>query len=284
MKKNFSRIFSRIALNLLKKTNFKIEELEKELQKHNYNSEKINSRWISEFPPLSNLSLFYGHLPDRYSVNFDKYLKQNPFLNYKDLKKWVYGNYKNNSGDFVRFFFLNQCFETLLKEKIVGNVAELGVYKGNSAFLLGRYAKMLNTQCYLLDTFSGFDSRDLRGADLAADNTLFRDTSIEEVERIVEGNSNIQFIKGYFPESVKELHIEGQFALVHLDCDLERPFKAGLEYFYPKLCRGGFLVMHDYSSLYWPAIGEAVDSFFAGKPEFKIMIPDKSGTCVVRKQ
>ena len=30
-------------------------------------------------------------------------------------------------------------------------------------------------------------------------------------------------------------------------------------------------------------IREAVDAFFADKPEFIIPVPDKSGTCVVRK-
>lgn len=41
--------------------------------------------------------------------------------------------------------------------------------------------------------------------------------------------------------------------------------------------------MHDYSSLCWPGATEAVDQFFADKPEFIIPVPDKSGTCVVRK-
>ena len=36
------------------------------------------------------------------------------------------------------------------------------------------------------------------------------------------------------------------FALVHLDCDLYAPMRAGLEFFYPKLVPGGFMIIHDY--------------------------------------
>jgi O-methyltransferase len=47
--------------------------------------------------------------------------------------------------------------------------------------------------------------------------------------------------------------------------------------------KGGFLVMHDYSSLWWDGVEKAVDEFFAVKPEKVIPIPDKSGTAVIRK-
>jgi Macrocin-O-methyltransferase (TylF) len=70
---------------------------------------------------------------------------------------------------------------------------------------------------------------------------------------------------------------------VHLDCDLYAPFAAGLRYFNPRLVEGGFLIMHDYSSLYWAGAEQAIDEFFADLPEKPIPIPDKSGTAVIRK-
>lgn len=39
--------------------------------------------------------------------------------------------------------------------------------------------------------------------------------------------------QGYFPESLDGL--EDEFAFVHIDCDLQKPIQAGLEYFYPRL-------------------------------------------------
>jgi O-methyltransferase len=46
---------------------------------------------------------------------------------------------------------------------------------------------------------------------------------------------------------------------------------------------GGFLIIHDYMSLYWDGVEKAINEFFADKPERFIPIPDKSGTIVIRK-
>jgi O-methyltransferase len=62
-----------------------------------------------------------------------------------------------------------------------------------------------------------------------------------------------------------------------------KPFKAGLEFFYPRLVDGGFLVMHDYGSLWWDGTEKAIDEFFADKPESVIPIPDRAGTAAIRK-
>lgn len=73
------------------------------------------------------------------------------------------------------------------------------------------------------------------------------------------------------------------FAMVHLDCDLYLPTKAALEFFYPKMVRGGLLILHDYDSGCWPGVTLAADEFFADKPEGLIRIPDKSGTAAMIK-
>ena len=46
---------------------------------------------------------------------------------------------------------------------------------------------------------------------------------------------------------------------------------------------GGWLLIHDYSSLVWEGIEKAVDEFLADKPENLVLIPDKAGTAVIRK-
>jgi hypothetical protein len=111
----------------------------------------------------------------------------------------------------------------------------------------------------------------------------FKDTSLEYVQQFA-GNANTVFVKGYFPESLNSVELdEKQFCLVHIDCDLEKPIAASLEYFYPKVSSGGFIIMHDYSSLHWPGARKAIQNFFEDKKEKLIPIPDKSGTAVVRK-
>jgi hypothetical protein len=139
----------------------------------------------------------------------------------------------------------------------------------------------LNVTAYLLDTFEGFSKKDLAGLD-EKQPMQFADTSLEAVKLLV-GEQNVSFVQGYFPDSAKRLPENARYSIVHIDCDLGAPFLAALQYFYPRLVRGGFMIMHDYSNLYWDGAERAIDEFFADKLEKLMPIPDKSGTVVVRK-
>jgi hypothetical protein len=218
--------------------------------------------------------------PDRYSENLPEYQRAPGLRSNIDTRSFYLGNRINNCGDGVRLNFLNLTCDQLIKENIRGSVAELGVYKGNTAFLLAELARFFDTTAYLLDTYEGFPDEDLVGEGNPAQN--FSDTSLESVRALV-GEKNVSFIKGRFPGTATSIPDTERFCLVNIDCDLYAPFWAALQYFYPRLLPGGFLIMHDYSSLWWPLVEKAVDEFFADKPERPILIPDKSGTAVVRK-
>jgi hypothetical protein len=253
------------------------------LYRYSISRKKLNSHILENVNGSFSLPYYFfnQHIPDRYTYNFSQYKQLTDFLSFRDLKTWTKDNYKNNAADISRFFFLNLCIDYLLEESIKGNVAELGVYKGNSAFLLAKYARRINSTCYLFDTFEGFNSKDLSG--LPAEKNDFSDTSLEEVKQTL-GDENTIYVKGYFPDSLKQIEDIDSFCLVHLDCDLEKPFVASLNYFYPRLKSGGFLIMHDHSSFHWPGAKKTIDDFFKHKNEYPIPIPDKSGTCVIRKQ
>ena len=242
---------------------------------------KLNTSHINK-DNYSDSTFFIQNIPDRYSSNIELYKQKINFLNFEDLDKWTRGNLKNNIIDFSRYFFLNLCIDYLLEENLDGNVAEVGVYKGNSAFLFSKFAQRRNKTCYLFDTFEGFNSKDLVGKDIHANEDAFVDTSLEMVKKLI-GEKNIVYVKGYFPESLNQIGGIDDLILVHIDCDLEKPVLSALNYFYPRIRKGGFLIMHDHSSFYWPGAQNAINEFFKDKMEFIIPIPDKSGTCVIRK-
>jgi hypothetical protein len=224
---------------------------------------------------------FIAYTPDRYSGNAGKAVQRTGLSLFKDIAGFLEGNRVNNSGDLPRFYLFNLIVEQVDKEKLDGDLAELGVYKGNTAVLLAKFARARNKTVYLFDTFKGFSRTDIRGID-ADKHMEFDDTCIEKVKLLV-GTERTKYVVGYFPESAIALADDVLYCLVHLDCDLYAPMKAGLEYFYPRLVPGGFFILHDYSSLYWDGAEKAIDDFFADKPERVIPIPDKSGTVVVRK-
>jgi SAM-dependent methyltransferase len=223
---------------------------------------------------------YLSKLPDRYYGHYPKYVAGGGQMRFGDLSKFTRKN-RLNTADLSRFYFFNLILDQVLKEQLAGDVAELGVYKGNTAFLLTKLVNLLGRTVYLFDTFEGFSSNDLCGIDA---NKLpeFADTSLASVRALI-GDENVRFIKGRFPASADLVEPNLSFCLVHLDCDLYVPFRAALDYFYPRLVPGGFLIMHDYLGLYWDGVEKAVDEFFADKPEKVVPIPDKSGTVVIRK-
>ena len=217
-------------------------------------------------------------VPQRYSVNYRRYRDLGGLVELPEDATAFAGGERLQDAE--RFFFLSLVFDQIRKESVEGDFAELGVYRGDTAAVLARHARRLERTLYLLDTFEGFDDRDLIGVD-SGGSKVFADTSLDAVRERV-GEERTQFISGYFPDTATQLPANGLYALVHLDADLYLPILSALQYFYPRMAAGGFIIVHDYNSLAWAGAEKAVDQFFADKPEAVVPIPDNAGSIVVR--
>lgn len=232
--------------------------------------------------------LFFGlsfFLP---KIAFRTYLPDSFFIfnNYPESKelygRWIHNNKINNKGDLNRFYSMVLNLQQLLDDGIQGDFAELGVYQGTTAAIIARYAEKGKRTFFLFDTFQGFDQRDLVGMDSPKD-CEFSDTSYTAVSNFVGYKEICEYCIGYFPESVTKEVSDRIFAFVHLDCDLYKPMCDALKFFWPRLSNGGLLFLHDYSSGYWEGSKKAIDEFCQGTGSFVVLLPDKSGTAIIRK-
>ena len=127
-----------------------------------------------------------------------------------------------------------------------------------------------------MDTFDGFrkeDDENMEG--------VFGDTSVEGVFKyIAPENSNVSIIEGRIPDSIPNDFKNKKFALIHLDMDIYLPTKAALEFFYPRLSRGGYIVFHDYNNILWPEIKQVVNEYFKTTP---VQMPDEGGSALIKK-
>jgi hypothetical protein len=220
-----------------------------------------------------------GHtIPQRYLS--ERYQQQGGLVQVADDAAAFAGN--KPLEDVARFMFLSLAFDQIHNEGLEGDFAELGVYQGSTAAVLARHARRLNRRLSLMDTYEGFDQKDLRNGMDAGRRAAFNDTSLEAVRQRV-GEQNTFYIKGYFPDTAAQLPDDTRYCLVHLDADLFGPIMSGLQYFYSRVVPGGFLIIHDYGSLCWPGAETAVDTFFSDKPESVIPIPDSAGSAVIRR-
>ncbi len=186
-------------------------------------------------------------------------------------------------GDQVRADMLTLLLREITVHAVPGAMAELGVYRGASARLLHHYCP--ERKLYLFDTFSGFTETDMtkESMPVAYNQTRqFADTNVALVLRTIEPrNSNVTPVPGSFPASITPEIRNEAFAFVHLDVDLEEPTRSGLEFFWPRLNPGGFLVVHDYNA--WPGVRIAVDDFRRRQAVAAVPMPDKSGSIVLAK-
>lgn len=159
-------------------------------------------------------------------------------------------------------------------EKIKGDIAEVGVYKGGSAKIISK-AKGKKT-LHLFDTFDGLpdptkndDERHYKGRFA---------TQVEEVKNYLKNEKNVFFYVGFFPKTAAPIE-KKKFSFVHLDVDLYKSTKDCLQFFYPRMNKGGVILSHDYIGT--PGVRKAFHEFLKDKPE---PIIEMTGTqCLIVK-
>jgi O-methyltransferase len=185
-----------------------------------------------------------------------------------------------NSGDPVRYGSCALAIAGIEREGIPGAFAEVGVWRGDTSRLIHLQAP--HRALHLFDTFNGFPSCDLENAK-PSDALRFRETSVATVKSRLGNTDNVVFHVGRFPETTQGLEHE-MFSLVWLDLDIYKPTLAALDFFYPRMSRGGYCFIHDYNSPESDyAMRRATTSFFRDKAELLIELPDEWGSVMFRK-
>jgi O-methyltransferase len=187
-----------------------------------------------------------------------------------------------NYFDYIRLATLELVSFEIRKKRLVGNVAELGVYKGKFAKYINQYFP--DRKLYLFDTFTGFDQRDIaheksRNFSLAEQD--FSDTSLEAVLKQMPLPQNCIPVKGFFPESA--IHINDTFVFVSLDTDLFEPLYQGLLFFYPRLNPGGYIFIHDFNNDAYTGARLAVEQFCLEQKINYLPVPDLGGSVIIMK-
>jgi O-methyltransferase len=180
------------------------------------------------------------------------------------------------SVDPVRYGTLGLAIERLRSEKVEGDFAELGVWRGETSrfFHLCAPERVL----HLFDTFCGFPDG------FTEDQPdRFSETSVELVKQRLGNTHNVEFHVGCFPDTAAGLETRG-FALVMLDADCYRSTLSGLQFFYPRTAPGGYVFLHDFNNPESErGVSRAASEFMSDKPELLVEVPDTWGSVFFRK-
>ncbi|WP_339295016.1 TylF/MycF/NovP-related O-methyltransferase [Paenibacillus sp. FSL W7-1279] len=198
------------------------------------------------------------------------------------------------SRDKIIDFYRNQMFDSriaslrlaadeIYENQVQGNVAELGVYKGDFAKYINE--SFYDRKLYLFDTFNGFDEKDIltekEGKFSNASAGEFKNEDVQLVLNKMSHPENCIVKKGYFPESA--IDTDDSFAFVSLDVDLYGPILEGLRFFYPRLNEGGYIFIHDYNSTRFHGVKKAVREYCKSVNAKYVPISDICGSVIIVK-
>jgi O-methyltransferase len=180
-----------------------------------------------------------------------------------------------------RIFGLIEAVKYINANKIEGDIVECGVWKGGSMLAIAETLLKFNDKerrLYLYDTFEGMSEpteQDISFNNQKADQLLDADkdkdknliwaySTLDTVKQTMSLSNypaeNIQYIKGKVEDTIPTT-IPENIALLRLDTDWYESTKHELIHLYPRLVKGGVLIIDDYG--FWKGARKAVDEYIA---------------------
>lgn len=161
------------------------------------------------------------------------------------------------------------CVEQIIKDNIEGDFIETGVWKGGTCIymraLLKEY-KIKDKIVWVADSFEGLPkpNEELYPADKGDNLYSFEELSIS-LDSVKSNfmkydllDDQVKFLKGWFKDTLPSAPIE-KLSLLRLDGDMYESTMDALINLYPKLQKGGFIIIDDYGCI--PACRKAVSDY-----------------------
>jgi hypothetical protein len=195
-------------------------------------------------------------------------------------KVWDYENgwYLTCQSNRVSQLLAHYWFYMMVR-KVPGVYVECGVFKGVSfcrfAMLRELFGGSQSRKMVGFDTFTEFPEATYAKDKTAVNNSRFQkeagvySISCEQLLQVLQHKNchcNVELIEGNINTTVPEYleqHPELTIALLNLDVDHYEPTKTILEYLYPRVEKGGIVILDDYG--WCPGETDAIDEYFQGK-------------------
>jgi hypothetical protein len=198
-------------------------------------------------------------------------------MNFDSEKAFEYENGFYLTSDISRIGKMMAHFELYkMISNLPGDIVETGVFKGASFIRWLTYRNLLeneNSRAVIgFDSFEYFPKTEYlldktyreNFINSAGDHSI----QISELEEVCKHKHlrNFNLIKGNINETFPDYFNKNphtKIALLHIDTDVYEPAKTALEIAWPRLVKGGIIILDDYGT--FPGETKAVDDFFRDK-------------------
>jgi len=222
-------------------------------------------------------------MPDATLIGSEPPTKYSPDMDEETIRLFEWVKPHTMTG-IARVHALRRAVEYVARCDIPGDVVECGVWRGGSMMAVARTLVENNSAdrtLHLFDTFEGMTEpteadRDVDGTPAAQwlgqgdrdVNDVWSYAPLDEVKRAMAltgyDQGRIRYVKGKVEETLP-CHAPKQIALLRLDTDWYESTYHELVHLYPRLSKGGVLIIDDYG--HWQGARQAVDEYFAARPE-----------------
>ena len=193
----------------------------------------------------------------------------------------IWNNYNNLllSDDISRLRKIIARYELFKKTlKVPGDIIECGVFKGVSFLFWIKCLKIFspntNKKVVGFDMFTGFPKNLNKTEKLSASRYIKKSdfkgidpkNLVSQAKKIIN-EKNFELVEGNIVSTAKKYVKKNygfKISLLHLDLDTYSGTKAALKYFFPKISRGGIIILDEYGSRGWGET-QAVDEFLKKK-------------------
>jgi hypothetical protein len=227
------------------------------------------NKLVNNFLAAFDLKLIYVGKKDERYVDFD------------DLHRIIWEEVKTNTmTSKERIFGLIEAVKYVTKHKIEGAIVECGVWRGGSMMAVAKTlnsVKDVNRQLYLYDTYDGmseptsddatFTGKSAKALMIKSDKASSDVWAYSALDTVQQGmNStgypvnNIHYIQGKVEDTIPG-NVPDKIALLRLDTDWYESTKHELIHLFPKLQKGGVLIIDDYG--FWKGSRKATDEYIA---------------------
>jgi len=179
---------------------------------------------------------------------------------------------------------LQMCIESVIADKIPGDFIETGVWKGGSTIFMRGILKaygITNRRIWVADSFEGLPPPNIENYPDDKDDIHYTIDSLKiSLEQVQENfkaygllDEQVVFLKGWFSDTLPKAHVE-ELGILRLDGDMYESTMDAIVNLYPKLSKGGYIIVDDYCI---PSCRKAISDFRA-KHSISEEIIDIDGT------
>jgi O-methyltransferase len=171
----------------------------------------------------------------------------------------------------------------ILDARVVGDIVELGCYKGRTSVLIQKKLVGTNKKLYLYDSFAGLPPKN--NQDLSPLGEQFKTGQLlaskhEVIKAFKQAGLAMPVIREAWFSELKSEDLPERIALAFLDGDFYESILTSLKLVWPKLSDGAVVIIDDYHNAALPGVQKAVIRW---QQEHRFGLKNEASLAIIQK-